>query len=94
MNEKFKKVILWLGAIGGIVLSFICGKGFNNNLNKRISDAKDSVEDSGRTADVISAGNTRAQEHAERAGQGVGNAQEAVKRGLGVIEEIGKRNNI
>jgi hypothetical protein len=94
MNEKIKKIFVGIGLFAGAVLAFMLGRGLNNPLRQRVSDAKDSVDNSRRTTDTIRAGNKQLEESAERAGQSVGNAHESVKRGIAVLEEAEKRSRL
>ena len=53
MNEKVKKALSWLGGIFAFVIALLCGKWKHNADRKRISDAKDSVENGRRTTGEI-----------------------------------------
>ena len=94
MNEKIKKIFVGIGLVAGAVLAFLLGRGWNNPFRQRVSDAKDSVDNSRRTVDAIGAGNQQVAESADRAGQSVASAHESVKRGIAILEEAEKRSNM
>ena len=94
MNEKIKKILVGIGLLAGAVLAFLLGRGWNNPFRQRVSDAKDSVDNSRQTTDTVRAGNQQLKESTGRAGQSVADAHEAVRRGIEVIAEAEKRNNV
>lgn len=65
MNEKVKKIFVGIGLVAGAVLAFIMGRGWNNPLRKRISDAQDCVADGRRTTDEIRDSNRQLAESVE-----------------------------
>lgn len=94
MNEKIKKIFVGIGLLAGAVLAFMLGRGWNNPFRKRVSDTKDIVDNGRRTTDTIRAGNQQVAESADRAGQSVASAHEAVKRGIRVLEEAEKHSKL
>ena len=108
MNEKVKNILAGIGLVAGAVLAFLLGRGWNNPLRKRVSDAKDSVDSGRRTVGDIRADNRDAQDTAGRiadgvreadglaqdAGRTVADARTAVEDGLRILEEAEKRSHV
>lgn len=105
MNEKKNRLFSWLAGVGAFLLAIFIGKRKRDLNGKRISNAQDNVADGRRTvgeiadrnqrveecADAISDGLREASDSAERAGQTVGNARDAIRRSLDILEQAEKR---
>ncbi len=97
MNETLefiKTVIPWVVALILGVLAFIIIRKAGGNNRERVERTREHVETGRRTVDLIQDGNTDAKEHTERAEQSVADAQDRVRHGIDIVEEIRKRNQL
>ena len=97
MNETLefiKSILPWVVALVLGVLAFIIIKRSGGNNRERVERIREHVETGRRTVDLIQDGNTDAKEHTERAEQSVTDAQDRVRHGLDLVEEIRKRNQV